>query len=299
MNMRAYPSSVSIVMAVRNGLPWIEDQIKSIATQQLSCSWELVVADNGSIDATIETVQSLAASLPRLVLLDAREKPGKQYAQRRGILVSSGDLLVFVDHDDICAPGWLASLVETSRSFDAVGGAREVRLLNDQAAIDARPWSDVMGRDLLHIPGGIPYPMGCNWSIWRDVWQDIDDPTNDLPMWATSSEDADAGCRLARHGRSLGFAADAMVHYRLRPPGRATRRQLRSYDCALALIYKRHRDIGVRRNTLAEAIKIYLRLTPRAIKARLEHDESHWARAELAQAIGRLEGSIRCRVFYP
>jgi len=299
MTERAFPGFVSVVMAVRNGLPWIEDQIKSIAAQELSCPWELVVSDNGSTDRTIEAVQSLAASLPRLVVVNAHEKPGKQFAQRRGVLASRGDLLVFVDHDDICAPGWLASLADTSRSFDAVGGAREVRLLNDQSAIDARPWSDVMGKDLLRTPGGVPYPMGCNWAIWRDVWHEMDDPTNDLPIWAMSSEDAEAGCRLARHGRTLGFAPQAMVHYRLRPPGRATRRQLRSYDCALALIYKRHRDIGVRRNTLGEAAKIYLRLTPRACKAWFEHDESHWARAELAQAVGRIEGSIRCKIFYP
>lgn len=78
MPLRSYPNYVSVVMAVRNGLPWIESQIQSIAAQELACPWELVVSDNGSTDGTIEAVRSLAASLPQLVVVDAHEKPGKQ-----------------------------------------------------------------------------------------------------------------------------------------------------------------------------------------------------------------------------
>ncbi len=39
---------ISVVVPVRNGMPWLEEQLRALAAQQCAEPWEVVVADNGS-----------------------------------------------------------------------------------------------------------------------------------------------------------------------------------------------------------------------------------------------------------
>lgn len=288
------PNLVSVVIAVLNGEELFAEQLESVASQQLDVPWELVVADNGSTDRTVEVAQGFADRVPHLVVVDAGERLGKQHALRRGVAASKGDLLAFVDHDDVCAPGWLAALVAAAADFDAVSGALELHALNDEAEITARPWVHIVDR-LPKMLGGIPFPHAGNWATWRDVWDAIDGPECDLPGWAIG-DDRVTGCCLVREGKTLGFAPDAVVHYRLRPVGAATRHQMRLYGRADPVLVKRFRDVGIRSQPLSEVLSRYASIVPRAFKAWLERDEAHWARSELAYAVGRIEGSIRSGV---
>ena len=288
------PSLVSVVLAVLNGEEHFAAQLESLVAQQLDVPWELVVADNGSTDRTVEVARAYASRVPHFVLVDAGEKRGKQHALRCGVAASRGDLLAFVDHDDVCAPGWLAALVAGAADVDAVSGSLELHALNDDAEIAARPWVHIVDR-LPVMLGGIPFPHAGNWAVWRDAWEAIDGPEADLPEWAMG-DDRVTGCCLVRAGKSLGFAPDAVVHYRLRPVGAATRRQMRLYGRADPVLLKRYRDVGVRSEPLGNVLPRYASVAPRALRAWLKRDDAHWARSELAYGLGRLEASIRCRV---
>ena len=39
---------ISVVVPVRNGMPWVEEQLQALSMQQVPGDWEVVVADNGS-----------------------------------------------------------------------------------------------------------------------------------------------------------------------------------------------------------------------------------------------------------
>src|ERR1700674_1706157 len=99
-------SRVSVILAVRNGSPWISEQLMSIAAQHLDPAGEMVFAENGSTDNTQDIVTDCASafegSADRFTYLNAGSKPGKPHAVREGVHASQGDLLIFVDHDDVC-----------------------------------------------------------------------------------------------------------------------------------------------------------------------------------------------------
>ena len=294
MTARRSPSLVSVVIAVLNGEELFAAQLESLVAQQVDVPWELVVADNGSTDRTVDIAKRFASRVPHFVLVDASQQRGKQFAVRQGVAASEGDLLAFVDHDDICAPGWLAALVAGAADVDAVSGALELTALNEPAEIAARPWVHIVDK-LPQMLGGLQFPHAGNWAVWRDVWDTIDRPEGDLPHWAMG-DDRVIGCMLAREGKSLGFAPDAVVHYRLRPVGTATRHQMRLYGRADPVLAKRYQDLGVRAEPLGRVLRRYADIVPRALKAWAERDDAHWARSEIAYSLGRLEGSIRCRV---
>ena len=48
---------ISVVVPVRNGMPWLEHQLLALSTQEVAADWEVVVADNGSEDGTRPLVE--------------------------------------------------------------------------------------------------------------------------------------------------------------------------------------------------------------------------------------------------
>ncbi len=284
-------------MALYNGSEYLLPQLISISEQQSDFPWELIVSDNGSTDDGLDVVEHARHLFPRLTVVDGSDRPGKQFAQRMGVQASQCPRLVFVDQDDICAPGWLAALVRGLSEWDAVGGGMDLSCLNTPEAVAARPHAGLDPSKLPESMGAGEYAVGGNLAVRREAWSAVDEPLNDLPKSASAGEDRDLCFRLRRAGYTLGYEPHAVVHYRLRGDGRETRAQMRRYGLADAAIVGRHRELGAHGDSFPAAVRKWAFLVPRALKARVERDEGHWARSELAVARGRLEGCFRYRVW--
>ena len=104
---------VSVVLAAYNGGEFIEQQLESILSQS-SPADELVVADDGSDDGTLDLVERrfVGRGLPDLIVLPPAETRGVSANFERAILASSGDLVALSDQDDIWVPDRLARQVE-------------------------------------------------------------------------------------------------------------------------------------------------------------------------------------------
>jgi glycosyltransferase involved in cell wall biosynthesis len=70
---------VSVVIAALNAAATLPLQLAALAAQDYSGSWEVVVADNGSTDATVAIAREFASSLPHLVLVDASDRRGQSH----------------------------------------------------------------------------------------------------------------------------------------------------------------------------------------------------------------------------
>ncbi len=105
---------VSVVIPVRNGMPWLEEQLHAVAGEKLAAEWEIVVADNGSEDGTRACVQRWSEKAPRIRLVEAAHPVGPGAARNAGVRASNGSLLVFCDADDVVQPDWLDHIVAAS-----------------------------------------------------------------------------------------------------------------------------------------------------------------------------------------
>ena len=75
---------ISVVVAVRNGLPWLDEQLRALASQECDSEWEVVVADNGSTDASAATVRAWGGRSGAIRLVDASERRGPAAARNIG-----------------------------------------------------------------------------------------------------------------------------------------------------------------------------------------------------------------------
>ena len=101
---------VSIVLPVYNGERYLASAIESVLAQTYS-DWELLVVDDGSVDATAAICDDYTARDARV---NAFHQPngGVNAARAKGIDNATGDFLTFLDADDTFTPGAIEKMLE-------------------------------------------------------------------------------------------------------------------------------------------------------------------------------------------
>jgi glycosyltransferase involved in cell wall biosynthesis len=109
----------SVVICTRNPRPDVFPRVLiALASQTLSAAdWEIVVIDNGSTTPVSVTPPPGSPSM-RVV---AEPLPGLTLARIRGIRESRGDLIVFVDDDNLLDPDFLETALDVAASFPQIG----------------------------------------------------------------------------------------------------------------------------------------------------------------------------------
>ena len=107
---------VSVIIPAHNAERHIAETLRSVAGQTYT-DWEAVVADDASSDRTSDVVASFG---PRVKLARSERNLGPADARNLAIEHSSGELLAFLDADDLWLPEYLEQLV---RLYDENGGA--------------------------------------------------------------------------------------------------------------------------------------------------------------------------------
>lgn len=96
---------ISVVIPTFNRRHRLPRAIESVLSQA-NVDLELIVVDDGSSDGTVEWLATEYPD-PRLRVIHNTRKKGPAGARNAGILAASGDLVAFLDSDDIYLPGHL------------------------------------------------------------------------------------------------------------------------------------------------------------------------------------------------
>lgn len=100
---------VSVVMPVYNRATQLEEAAYSILKGSYA-DLELICVDDGSTDKSIEVLNRLAASDPR-VRVHPQTNGGAYVARNNGALIARGELLAMIDADDLAMPDRIARQV--------------------------------------------------------------------------------------------------------------------------------------------------------------------------------------------
>jgi glycosyltransferase involved in cell wall biosynthesis len=163
-------TKVSIIMPTWNRANIIGSAIKSVLSQTHR-EWELLVCDDGSTDNTQELVESFGETRIRYFKLN---KANGAVARNHGLRHASGDLIAFLDSDNIWSPIYLAEvtkLMDSNREVDLCYTGLIDATLSENIITSARMhWRNFDFRDLLFrnfidlntlcIRSEIPYFMG-------------------------------------------------------------------------------------------------------------------------------------------
>ena len=109
---------VSVIIPVYNGMQYIESAIDCVLNQTYK-NLEIIVVDDGSTDSTLDVIYTKFNEIinkGKLYVISNYTNMGRGVAANKGASSSIGELLFFLDADDLWHPGYIESVVNF---FDA------------------------------------------------------------------------------------------------------------------------------------------------------------------------------------
>lgn len=267
----------------------------SLARQEWSEPWEVVVADNGSTDGSMEVVARYRDRLPELRIVDASDRRGVSHARNLGVRAARGEAVAFIDADDVAAPGWVAAMGDALAEHDFVASRYDNETLNDPLVVQARGGrAQTEGLQRLWYPPYLEVCGGSGMGVKRDLLLRVGGFREDV----LSAEDNELSLRLQYEGATPVFVPGALVLMRFRTSARSLFTQAMLWAEWNVLLYRLHCPRGwAIENPWRRVFERYgwiaRRLLRRSLRDRGARYKLVW---QLGWQIGLLRGSLKHRV---
>ena len=239
---------VSVVIPTFNRIDTLPEVLEALARQEGAPSFEVIVVDDGSTDATPRFLAERPADdLPLRAL--RQENRGPAAARNAGVAIARGEWVAFLGDDTVPTAGWLRHLFEAiERRGDASGaviGRTEwhsrmrvtpfLRHINENGA--------QFGFALIEDPNDVPFNFFYTSNLCLARRLLVEEPFDEsfpYPAW----EDIETAYRLKAKGMRLTYVSAAEVrHDHPTDLARFCRRQERAGYCAV-VFYGRHPELG-------------------------------------------------------
>lgn len=252
---------VSILIPVKNFERTIEKTFEYLlAIDYPHDRWEIVIADGGSTDKTIEIIKNWQKRYPFIKLVHVPNSPSPGYARNKALDVVKGDYIFFTDADCAPCPGWINKMLDIFKKDEklaAVGG--EVYTLRVDPKNLVELWCEhfrfnmvaprygfikegyfpLLPEDPLpsQAAGHRAYFFGtCNVAYNRKAMQSVSARFWDNP----TGEDMDFSFQHQRKGWKFYFLPQAKVDHMHRADLKALRKVWVAYGAAHAPLLKKY-----------------------------------------------------------
>lgn len=286
--MREIRASVVIATAGRG--VHLGQQLRALAQQRGSVSFEVIVVANDSLAAdALEEHRQRAHGL-RTRFIEALGRRGAGYARNAGVLASEGRVLLFCDDDDQVGPTWVDAMVHGLRDREFATGPLDLAELNEPwiVASRGRAWAE---RQLTYH-GVFPFGMGCNIGARREEFVSLGGFAEDVfPV-----DDIELGYRAWEAGLVWGFEEAALVRYRLRSDLKSMMKQAFGYGRGDEMILDRlRRDSVARPSERRQRLRRWLWIVRNVYRLASREGRYRWCWTSATEA-GRLFGRLAPRV---
>lgn len=100
---------ISLVIPSYNKASFIKETLESIVTQNYP-DFEIIIQDGGSTDGTLDVIKKYARKYPKIVNWESSKDKGQVYAINKGLKKAKGQILTYINADDIYEEGALTTV---------------------------------------------------------------------------------------------------------------------------------------------------------------------------------------------
>ncbi len=199
---------VSIVMPVYNSPAQVLGAAIDSVVAQTYTNWELCIADDASPDSRVrQLLERYAAAEPRIKLVFRESNGGIAAASNSALQLATGELVAFLDHDDVLAPQALFRMVEHTSAHPEVGliYSDEDKLRPDGTRADPffKPdWSPDLFTSVNYV---------CHFTVIR---RDLIEQVGGFREGYDGSQDYDLFLRVVDTGTGVGHVPDILYSWR-------------------------------------------------------------------------------------
>jgi L-malate glycosyltransferase len=217
---------LTVLFSTRDAAAHLRDVLSAFTRLEVPAGgWQLLIADNCSVDGTRQIIESFRDRLPLRCFAESR--PGKNVALNAGLALVDGDLVVLTDDDVFPRSDWLVQLraaADAHEQFDVFGGAVLPKWETPpppwlMRRVPAGPTYTLTDTSLADGPTGAHNIFGPNMAIRSSVFaQGARFETSIGPSgrnYAMGSE-TELVRRLLRQGHQAWYVREAVVEHFIR-----------------------------------------------------------------------------------
>jgi len=229
----------SVVIPTYKRAADLEQTLGSLAGLTPSASWEVIVVDNNSPDATRQVVEAARSRFPAPLRYVFEGEQGRSAAMNAGILAATGEIIATTDDDVRVPPDWLDTCGSALATLDCdyVGGRVmplfEGPLPSWLPTRHSKHWGvlAILDYGTEPIQFGEKVPLGVNMAFRREAFEQAGLWNNRIGRKAGTllGQEVREWMIRARRVGLRGFYAPAMVVSHVVPAARLTKRYFRSW----------------------------------------------------------------------
>ncbi len=160
---------ISVVIPALNEEKFIATCVSSLKKQDFSGTYEIIVVDNNSTDATGQVAKKHGA---KVVVEKTR---GVCVARQRGTTVAQGRIIVSTDADCVFPKTWLSTIYATYKNNPtavAVTGPYQFTPKPAWGALWSKLWFSLVG-SIYALTGKVLYVGASNFSFRKTAWKQV------------------------------------------------------------------------------------------------------------------------------
>ncbi|MGE5618491.1 MAG: glycosyltransferase [Sphingomonadaceae bacterium] len=257
---------ITVVVPVRNAERTMDKTLSYLTDLDYPADrLELILADGGSSDATVEIIRRWQEAHPHIKLVEVPNCQSPGHARNAALREATGEFILFTDGDCAPNPDWARRILEPFFADERIGGVGgEVLTLRTDPNNDTEAYCEqvgflsVAGRCGVHASGYLPglkekaahevnggdhspFFATANAAFRRDAIQAIGGQFWDEP----TGEDVDFSLRVLQAGYRLYFAKEAVVKHMHRVSLVSYLRQWYGYGFGHPLLVQKHAREGL------------------------------------------------------
>jgi GT2 family glycosyltransferase len=243
---------VSVIVPVFNQLPYTLACINSLLDHEAAASFEIVVGDDASTDATAAAI----GRLPFVRLMRSELNRGFIHNCNAAAAQARGRYVVFLNNDTMVLPGWLDELVGTLERDPTIGlagsklifGTGELQEAGGIIWRDGSAWNYGRGQDPqrpeFNYMRDVDYVSGASIMLPAELWRALKGFDGDYYEVAYG-EDSDLAFRVRAAGKRVVLQPlSALLHFEGVTSGTDTSAGVKAYQISNGKkLYERWRSV--------------------------------------------------------
>ncbi len=213
---------LSIIVCTYNRAQFLPDALESIKNQNISGKdFELIVINNNSTDSTETICKKFERENPGINFqYHIETSQGLSFARNKGIEVSKGKIIAFIDDDAIAEPDYASNILKVvNKNPDHAGFGGKVLPIYPNKTEPAWMSKYIQGVvskvDYGEKQGPFDkkkYPVGCNMIFRRSIFDEVGTFNTELKF---RSDDKFIFLKLRDHNKKILYAPGIVVHHNI------------------------------------------------------------------------------------